>query len=72
MPGARWERGAVVTEDDWTITVEVKRHDGETWVRGLIDGAEVHDEPALRALIERVMPGLVRFCMRGDSAAEGD
>lgn len=50
--------------EDFTITVEVKRHNGEMWVRALIDGHEPADAETMAALVLRVIPGLIKFGVR--------
>ena len=62
----------LITED-FTITVEVKRADGETWVRALIDGHEPAEVETMAALVMRVLPGLIKFATKhGRHAAPPD
>lgn len=52
------------TDDDFNITIECVRKDGTMWFRTLIDGVETHDEDTTRALLRRVMFGLIQFSAR--------
>ena len=51
-------------DDDFNITIECVRKDGVMWFRTLIDGVETHDEDTTRALVRRVMYGLIQFSAR--------
>ena len=51
-------------DDDFNITIECVRKDGTMWSRTLIDGVETHDEDTTRALLRRVMYGLIQFSAR--------
>jgi hypothetical protein len=51
-------------DDDFNITIECVRKDGTMWFRTLIDGVETHDEDTTRALLRRVMYGLIQFSAR--------
>lgn len=50
--------------EDFTITVEVKRANRETWLRALIDGVEAGDEETTVALVRRVLPRLAMFVIQ--------
>ena len=50
--------------EDFTITVEVKRVNGETWMRALIDGHEPAEVETMAALVTRVLPGLIKFVVK--------
>jgi hypothetical protein len=55
---------SVPVTEDFLITVEVKRVDGETWVRALIDGHEPIEVETMAALVSRVLPGLIHFAVK--------
>ena len=56
--------------DDFNITIECVRKDGTMWFRTLIDGVETHDEDTTRALLRRVMYGLIQFSARDPNRAD--
>lgn len=56
--------------EDFTITIEVKRHNGETWVRALVDGVEAADEGTMAMLMMRALPGIQSFAWKHIGKAE--
>ena len=56
--------------EDFLITIEMQRRDGEAWVRVLLDGNEAPDDVTTRALIRRAMPSLLSFLGKGSEESE--
>lgn len=57
--------------EDWHIVIEVKRTNGELWVKASIDGVEAQTVEVSKALVSRVLFGLINFATKGDPN-EGD